>query len=133
MRRISLMERLRRFGESAIDAVAVFGRATLFLFHALLGRGGISGGFGLLVKQLHSVGVMSLVIIVVSHDLAETASIADYIYIVGEGQVLGQGTPAELLNSQEPRIRQFMTGEPDGPVAYHFPATDYRADLLGKR
>ena len=48
------------------------------------------------------------------HDLAETASIADYIYVVGEGKVLGQGTPQELMNSQEPRIRQFMTGEPDG-------------------
>lgn len=67
------------------------------------------------------------------HDLAETASIADYIYVVGEAQVLGQGTPDELMNSDDPRIRQFMTGEPDGPVAYHFPATDYRADLLGKR
>jgi phospholipid/cholesterol/gamma-HCH transport system ATP-binding protein len=53
--------------------------------------------------------------------------------VVGDGQVLGQGTPDELMNSDEPRIRQFMTGEPDGPVPYHFPATDYRADLLGKR
>ena len=63
MRRITLMERVRRFGLAGIDSVAVFGRSTLFLFHALLGRGGIGGGFGLLVKQLHSVGVMSLVII----------------------------------------------------------------------
>jgi phospholipid/cholesterol/gamma-HCH transport system ATP-binding protein len=70
---------------------------------------------------------------VVSHDLAETASIADYIYVVGDGQVLGQGTPQELKDSDNPRIRQFMKGDPDGPVAFHFPATDYRTDLLGKR
>ncbi|MDP2146739.1 MAG: phospholipid ABC transporter ATP-binding protein MlaF, partial [Pseudomonas sp.] len=71
--------------------------------------------------------------IVVSHDLAETASIADYLYVVGDGQVLGQGTPEELMNADNPRIRQFMTGDPDGPVPFHFPAADYRADLLGKR
>ncbi|MGF6631774.1 ABC-type transporter Mla maintaining outer membrane lipid asymmetry permease subunit MlaE [Pseudomonas frederiksbergensis] len=66
MRKISLIERVRRFGHAGIDVLAVFGRSALFLFHALLGRGGIGGSFGLLVKQLHSVGVMSLVIIVVS-------------------------------------------------------------------
>ncbi len=70
--------------------------------------------------------------VVVSHDLAETASIADYIYVVGDAQVLGQGTPAELMESDNPRIRQFMKGIPDGPVPFHFPAPDYREDLLGR-
>jgi phospholipid/cholesterol/gamma-HCH transport system ATP-binding protein len=89
---------------------------------------------GVLVRLIRLLNdALGITSIVVSHDLAETASIADYIYVVGDGQVLGQGTPEELMNSQEPRIRQFMTGDPDGPVAYHFPATDYRADLLGKR
>ena len=69
--------------------------------------------------------------IVVSHDLAETASIADYIYVVGDARVLGHGTPAELMASQDPQIRQFMQGIPDGPVPFHFPAVDYRSDLLG--
>ncbi len=69
--------------------------------------------------------------IVVSHDLSETASIADYLYVVGDGQVLGQGTPQELMSSDNPRIRQFMTGEPDGPVPFHYPAPDFREDLLG--
>jgi phospholipid/cholesterol/gamma-HCH transport system ATP-binding protein len=71
--------------------------------------------------------------VVVSHDLAETASIADYIYVVGDGQVLGQGTPAELMGSDNPRIRQFMKGDPDGPVPFHFPAPALDADFLGKR
>ena len=89
---------------------------------------------GVLVRLIRLLNdALGITSIVVSHDLAETASIADYIYVVGDGQVLGQGTPDELMNSDEPRIRQFMTGNPDGPVPYHFPATDYRADLLGKR
>ncbi len=66
MRKTSLIEKVSLFGRSGIDIVEVIGRSTIFLFHALLGRGGIGGGFGLLLKQLHSVGVMSLVIIVVS-------------------------------------------------------------------
>ena len=74
---------------------------------------------------------LAITSIVVSHDLAETASIADYLYVVGDSQVLGQGTPDELMNSDNPRIRQFMKGIPDGPVPFHFPAPDYRKDLLG--
>ena len=66
MRRTSLIERVRLFGLSSIDMIEVLGRSMILLFYALLGRGGIGGGFGLLLKQLHSVGVMSLVIITVS-------------------------------------------------------------------
>ncbi|WP_409276615.1 lipid asymmetry maintenance ABC transporter permease subunit MlaE [Pseudomonas defluvii] len=66
MRRKSLLERIRLFGRSAIDVLAVLGRSWLFLLHALIGRGGIGGSFQLLIKQLYSVGVLSLAIIVVS-------------------------------------------------------------------
>jgi len=89
---------------------------------------------GVLVRLIRLLNdALGITSIVVSHDLAETASIADYIYVVGDGQVLGQGTPDELMDSDNPRIRQFMKGDPDGPVPFHFPAPDYRADLLGKR
>ena len=89
---------------------------------------------GVLVRLIRLLNdALGITSIVVSHDLAETASIADYLYVVGDGQVLGQGTPEELMNADNPRIRQFMTGDPDGPVPFHFPATDYRTDLLGKR
>ncbi|MCG6574147.1 ATP-binding cassette domain-containing protein [Pseudomonas sp. AF32] len=89
---------------------------------------------GVLVRLIRLLNdALGITSIVVSHDLAETASIADYIYVVGDGQVLGQGTPQELKESDNPRIRQFMKGDADGPVAFHFPATDYRTDLLGKR
>lgn len=83
-----------------------------------------------LIRQLtDALGITS---IVVSHDLAETASIADFIYVVGDTKVLGFGTPAELMSSDNPQIRQFMQGIPDGPVPFHFPAVDYRSDLLGQ-
>ncbi|MFJ3482367.1 ATP-binding cassette domain-containing protein [Pseudomonas sp. NPDC090202] len=89
---------------------------------------------GVLVRLIRLLNdALGITSVVVSHDLAETASIADYLYVVGDGQVLGQGTPQELMQSDNPRIRQFMTGEPDGPVPFHYPAPDYREDLLGKR
>lgn len=86
---------------------------------------------GVLVRLIRLLNdALGLSSIVVSHDLAETASIADYIYVVGDGQVLGHGAPDELMNSDNPRIRQFMQGEPDGPVPFHFPAKDYLKDLM---
>jgi phospholipid/cholesterol/gamma-HCH transport system ATP-binding protein len=89
---------------------------------------------GVLVRLIRLLNdALGITSIVVSHDLAETASIADYLYVVGDTQVLGQGTPAELMGSDNPRIRQFMQGTPDGPVPFHFPADNYRDDLLRGR
>lgn len=89
---------------------------------------------GVLVRLIRLLSdALGITSIVVSHDLAETASIADYIYLVGDTKVLGQGTPDELMNSDDPRVSQFMKGVPDGPVPFHFPAADYRDDLLGGR
>ncbi|HLV17734.1 MAG TPA: ATP-binding cassette domain-containing protein [Pseudomonas sp.] len=88
---------------------------------------------GVLVRLIRLLNdALGITSIVVSHDLAETASIADYLYVVGDGKVLGRGTPDELMNSDDPRVRQFMQGIPDGPVPFHYPARDYRADLLGR-
>jgi len=68
--------------------------------------------------------------IIVSHDVHETASIADYIYVVADSKVIGHGKPADVLNSTSPRVRQFMQGLPDGPVPFHYPARSYSDDLL---
>ncbi len=88
---------------------------------------------GVLVRLIRLLNdALGITSIVVSHDLAETASIADYLYVVGDAQVLGHGTPEALMNSDNPRIRQFMQGIPDGPVPFHYPAADYRRDLLGE-
>ena len=65
-----------------------------------------------------------------SHDVEETCSIADYIYLIAGGQVIGCGTPTELAQSTQPEIRQFMHGEADGVVPFHYPARRYTEELL---
>lgn len=87
---------------------------------------------GVLVRLIRLLNdALGITSVVVSHDLAETASIADYLFVVGDGQVLGQGSPEDLLASADPRIQQFMQGRPDGPVPFHFAAADYKQELLG--
>ena len=68
--------------------------------------------------------------IVVTHDMPEACEIADKIYVLTGGKVLAAGTPEELLHSDIPAIKQFMSGLPDGPVAYHYPAENYQDDIL---
>ncbi len=75
---------------------------------------------------------LNLTSIIVSHDVAEVSSIADYIYILSEGKIIGEGTPAEIKQESSLMIRQFMNGEPDGSVPFHFPAKSFSEDLLGQ-
>jgi phospholipid/cholesterol/gamma-HCH transport system ATP-binding protein len=87
---------------------------------------------GVLVKLIHNLNDgLGLSSIVVSHDVRETVTIADYVYLISEGKVVGQGTPEEIEETPSPWVRQFMHGEADGPVPFHFPAADYAGDLLG--
>ena len=81
-----------------------------------------------LIRKLND--AMGLSSIVVSHDVAETASIADLIYVVSNGKVVEQGSPEQLHQSSSPWVQQFMNAEPDGPVPFHFSADDYLDDLL---
>jgi len=89
---------------------------------------------GVLVKLIRELNdALNLTSIIVSHDVAETASIADYIYLISDGIVVGQGTPDELRTKGSKWSDQFLQGLPDGPVPFHYPAPDYREDLLGVR
>jgi len=86
---------------------------------------------GVLVKLIHLLNdALGLTSIVVSHDVTEVISIADYVYLLSDGKVIGQGTPEELQQEPSPRVSQFMQGLADGPVPFHFPAENYRSDLL---
>jgi phospholipid/cholesterol/gamma-HCH transport system ATP-binding protein len=67
--------------------------------------------------------------IVVSHDVEECFAIVDYVYFVSAGRVVAEGSPAELRRSGEPFVKQFVRGEPDGPIPFHYPAPGYEADL----
>jgi phospholipid/cholesterol/gamma-HCH transport system ATP-binding protein len=67
--------------------------------------------------------------IVVSHDVEECFDIVDYVYFVSAGRVVAEGTPQSLRESAEPFVKQFVRGEPDGPIPFHYPAPGYAADL----
>ena len=81
-----------------------------------------------LIKSLNT--TLQLTSIIVSHDVHETAAIADYIYVLSDGKIVGQGTPQELAQSDSAWVNQFMHGDADGPVHFHYPANDYLDDLL---
>lgn len=86
---------------------------------------------GVLVKLIRTLNdALGLTSIIVSHDVQETASISDYIYVLSQGQVVGEGTPEELENTNSPWVEQFLHGLPDGPSPFHYPASQYAEDLL---
>jgi phospholipid/cholesterol/gamma-HCH transport system ATP-binding protein len=70
--------------------------------------------------------------LVVSHDIHETSSIADKLYIISDGQVIGEGTPQDLRQDASAWVQQFMHGSPDGPVPFHYPADELKFDVLGE-
>jgi phospholipid/cholesterol/gamma-HCH transport system ATP-binding protein len=82
---------------------------------------------GRLVRTLNdSLGATS---IVVSHDVHECLQIVDYLYFVSEGRIVGEGTPDEVRASTDPFVHQFVHGETDGPVPFHYNARPYPVDV----
>ncbi len=81
-----------------------------------------------LIRKLNdATGATSLI---VSHDVDECFAICDQAYLLsGGGRVVAHGTPDELRRSTDPEVRQFIDGEPDGPVRFHYPAPPLAADL----
>jgi phospholipid/cholesterol/gamma-HCH transport system ATP-binding protein len=68
--------------------------------------------------------------ILVSHDVDECFSICDYAYLMSsQGKVVAHGTAKQLAESQDPEVRQFIRGEPDGPVRFHYPARPLAEDF----
>ena len=86
---------------------------------------------GVLVRLLRNLtDALHLTGVLVSHDVAETLSIADYVYVISQGKVVEHGTPAQLHTSGSEWVQQFIQGNSDGPVPFHFPAKDYHQDLM---
>jgi phospholipid/cholesterol/gamma-HCH transport system ATP-binding protein len=86
---------------------------------------------GVIVRLIQSMNeALGITSIVVSHDVQELAAIAHESYLLSEGKVVAQGTPAELARSDAPVVRQFMNGIADGPVPFHYPAPDYYNQLM---
>lgn len=81
-----------------------------------------------LIQQMNA--LLKTTTIIVSHDVQETSAIADYIYLIAGGSVIAEGVPEGLQNSTDPKVRQFMLGDADGAVPFHYPAKPYQMELL---
>jgi phospholipid/cholesterol/gamma-HCH transport system ATP-binding protein len=82
---------------------------------------------GNLIRSLNdALGASS---IIVTHDVQESMKIVDYIYFVSEGKVVAEGTVDDIRNSDAPYVHQFVWGEADGPVAFHYPSRAYGEEI----
>ena len=82
---------------------------------------------GDLIRRLNdALGATS---IIVTHDIQESLKIVDYVYFMANGVIVAEGTPDELRASDTDFVHQFVHGEMDGPVPFHYPGVDYRLDL----
>jgi phospholipid/cholesterol/gamma-HCH transport system ATP-binding protein len=89
---------------------------------------------GMIVKLIRELNdAMQLTSLLVTHDVQEACGIADYVCVLSGGSIIGYDTPDNLLNNGSDEVKQFLTGNPKGPVPYHFPAPDYRQQVLSKK
>ncbi len=85
------------------------------------------GVTGNLIRRLtDTLGLTSLV---VTHDVQESLKIVDYVYFVSEGVIVAKGSADDIRASDLPYVHQFVHGEADGPVPFHYPAPSYADDL----
>ena len=87
---------------------------------------------GVLVKLIRALNdSLNVTSIVVTHDVTEVLTIADYVYILAEQKIIGAGTPDEIRNSDSDLVQQFLQGKADGPVPFHFSAPSLEQQLIG--
>ena len=87
---------------------------------------------GVLVKLIRELNdALGLTSIVVTHDVTEVLTIADYIYILADKRVIGEGTAQQIKESESELVQQFLKGQADGPVPFHFPADDLEQSFFG--
>jgi phospholipid/cholesterol/gamma-HCH transport system ATP-binding protein len=88
---------------------------------------------GVLVKLIKALNqALNLTSIVVTHDVTEVLSIADYAYILADKRIIGEGTPEQIKANTSPLVKQFLHGQADGPVPFHFPANTVEQSFLGE-
>ena len=80
-----------------------------------------------LIRSLNE--ALGLTSIVVTYDVHEALKVADYVYVIGDGTMLGKGTPKEVAQSADPYLKQFVNALPAGPVRFHFPGPSLEEDL----
>ncbi|KKW69154.1 toluene ABC transporter ATP-binding protein [Lampropedia cohaerens] len=84
-----------------------------------------------LIRRLND--ALGATTVLVSHDLDETFQIADHVIILANGAIAEQGTPAQIRASSDPLVRQFVRGEFDGPVRFHYPGPTLQQDFGAQR
>jgi len=67
-----------------------------------------------LIRKLND--ALGLTSIIVTYDVSESVKLVDYIYVIAEGKLMGEGTPDEMLSSEDPYLEQFLKALPGGPV-----------------
>lgn len=82
---------------------------------------------GDLIRRLNN--ALGATSVVVTHDVQESLKIVDYVYFMAHGVIVAEGTPDQIRASDRDFVRQFVHGEMDGPVPFHYPGGDYRQDL----
>ncbi len=88
------------------------------------------GVVGQLIRKLNdALGITS---VVVTHDVYESMKIVDYMYFVSAGRIVAQGTPDEMRTTADAFVRQFIDGEADGPVPFHYPAPPFRDEVFAR-
>ena len=88
---------------------------------------------GVIVRLIRRMNdALGLTSIVVSHDVQEISTVADCTYLLSDGKVAASGTPEDLEKDRSAVVRQFMSGMADGPVPFHYPAPDYKDQLLSR-
>lgn len=85
------------------------------------------GVIGDLIRRLTD--TLGMTSVLVTHDVQESLQIVDYVYFLSDGVIAAQGTPDEVRKSTIPFVHQFVHGETDGPVPFHYPAPAYDRDL----
>ena len=80
----------------------------------------------LIRRQNDALGASS---VIVTHDVDESFSIADYVYVMWEGRIVSEGTPDEMRESTHPIVHQFINGKEDGPLPFHRPGVPLERDL----
>lgn len=88
---------------------------------------------GILVELIRTLNqTLGLTTIIVSHDVPETLSIADYAYVIANGKIIGQGLPDDIKKDTADNVHQFLYGLPDGPVPFHYPSIEMHQDILAE-
>ncbi|ATF09802.1 phospholipid ABC transporter ATP-binding protein MlaF [Candidatus Enterovibrio altilux] len=86
---------------------------------------------GVLVSLIRNLNqALGLTSIVVSHDVPEVMSIADHVYLLTDGKIVGSGTPQSLSDNTDPHVSQFLKGDADGPVPFRYPAKNIIQELF---